>query len=114
MVPMPTADDAGPLVCRLEIPRSFLGSLFTRRPTAVEVRDKGLVVYTGSRLEVFEWAAVRGVEQIIVGMDPMYAVFIQGRPRTVVGSCERTLPFIHDLVRIGGLRWIHEPFSAAR
>lgn len=114
MVSMATPEDAGSLALRLEIPRSFVARLLNRRPNAVEVREKGLVVYHGSRFEVLEWSIVRGVEQIIVGMDPKWAVLFQGRPKLVVGSGDPVLAFVRELVRKGGLRWIHEPFSAAR
>lgn len=114
MVSMVTAEDAGSLALRLEIPRSFVAKILSRRPKAVEIREKGLVVYHGSRHEVIEWAIVRGVEQIIVGVDPVYAVLLQGRANVVVGGGDPAVRFARELVRKSGLRWVHEPFSAAR
>lgn len=114
MVPMPTAEDAGPLSLRVEIPVPFLARLLNRRPNAVEVREQGLAVYYRSRLEVIEWTTVRGVEQVILGMTPTVAVFFNGRPKLVVGTGDRALALAHEVVRKAGLRWIHEPFSAAR
>ena len=88
--------------------------MLSKRPTAVEVREKGLVVHYGSRIDAIEWPTVRGVEQIIIGMLPAYAVFFHGRRKLVVGSDDRATALVHEVVRKAGLRWIHEPFTAAR
>ena len=88
--------------------------LLNRRPTAVEVRDRGLTVHFGSRREEIEWATVKGVEQIIVRMIPAYVVLFHGREKIVVGSGERAVQLAQAVVQRAGLRWIHEPFSARR
>lgn len=108
------ADDAGPVSLRVEIPVSFLARLLNRRPNAVEVREKGLAVHYRSRTDVIEWTTVRGVEQVIIGVAPMYAVLLLGRRSLIVGSGDRAVALAQEIVRKGGLRWIHEPFSAAR
>lgn len=84
------------------------------RPTALEAKDKGLVVHYRSRVETIEWSTVRGVEQVIIGMAPMYAVLFKGRRKQIIGSGGRAEDFAREVVRRAGLRWIHEPFSAAR
>jgi hypothetical protein len=108
-----TVDDAGPLSLRADLPVSFLARLFNRRPHTLEVREKGLVICWRSRLEFIDWPTVRGVEQVIIGMVPTYEIVIQGRKELVVGSGDRALALVQEIVRKGGLRWIHEPFSAA-
>lgn len=92
----------------------FMLRMMNKRPTAVEVREKGLVVRYGSRSDAIEWPTVRGVEQIILGMVPTYAVFFHGRRKLVVGSDDRATALAYEVVRKAGLRWIHEPFTAAR
>ena len=95
------------------------GFLFTlrwlnKRPTAIEVREKGLVVHYGSRIDAIEWPTVKRVEQAIFGMVPTYVVLFHGRRKLVVGSDDRATALAHEVVRKAGLRWIHEPFTAAR
>ena len=94
----------------------FLLALWSlsRRPTALEVRDKGLVVHYRTRVETIEWSTVRGVEQGVIGMVPMYIVLFKGRHKQVIGPGDRSVEFAREVVRKAGLRWIHEPFSAVR
>ena len=88
--------------------------LLNRRPTALEVREKGVVLHFGSRTEVLEWPAVRGIEQLIVGLTPMQFVLFHGRPRVAIGTGDRAIAVSQEIVRRAGLRWIHEPFTARR
>jgi len=108
-----TADDAGPLSLRADLPVSFLARLFNLRPHTLEIREKGLAICYRSRVEVMEWRTLKGVEQVIIGMAPMYAAIFHGRRPLVFGSGDRAVAVAQEIVRKGGLRWIHEPFSAA-
>ena len=107
------ADDAGPLSLRTDLPASFLARLFNTRPRALEVREKGLVICWRSRVEVMTWQTLKGVEQVIIGVAPMYAVHFHGRKPLVIGAGDPAVALAQEIVRKGGLRWIHEPFSAA-
>ena len=98
------------------IAAGFLATMriLNRRPTALEVREKGLLVRYRTRVEAIEWPTVKGVEQAILGVVPTYVVHFHGRRRLVVGTDERALALAREIVRKAGLRWIHEPFSAVR
>lgn len=85
-----------------------------RRPTALEAGEKALLLFFGSRADAVEWGDVKGVEQIIVGMTPTYAVMMKGRKKVAFGSDDRALELARQIVRRAGLRWIHEPFTARR
>jgi len=89
-------------------------ALLKRKPTAIEVREKGLVLFFGSRAEIVEWPGVRGVEQVIIGMVPTHVVLFNGRKLLQIGTGDRAVALAQEIVRRAGLRWIHEPFSAAR
>lgn len=88
--------------------------LLARRPTALEVREKALVLFFGSRVETIEWPAVKGVEQGVAGVVPGYWVLLQNRPNLAVGMGDRGQELARLIVQRAGLRWIHEPFSARR
>ena len=101
---------AGPVV----IGAGVTFAILKRKPNVLEVREKGLVLYYGGRTEFVEWARVRGIEQVILGMEPTHVVLFHGRKRLVLGTGDPAIVFAQEIVRRAGLRWLHEPFSAAR
>lgn len=86
----------------------------SRRPTAVEVREKGLVVFQGTRVETIDWSSVRGLELVVFGMAPTHVVLFRGRRKLPLGTGDRAQDLARAIARTGGLRWLHEPFSAHR
>jgi hypothetical protein len=94
----------------------FMGTLrlLRRKPTALEVREKSLLLFFGSRVETIEWPTVLAVDQVIVGMVPIHVVHIGSRPMIAIGTGDRAVALAQEIVRRAGLRWIHEPFSAVR
>lgn len=89
-------------------------TVLRRKPTALEVREKGLVLFFGSRPEIVDWATVKGIEQVIIGMTPTHVVLFHERKRLLIGTGDRAVALAQEIVRRAGLRWLHEPFSAAR
>jgi hypothetical protein len=82
---------------------------------AATAREKGLVVYYGSRAEVVDWPTVKGIEQGLIGIASTHVVlFHGGRRRVRIGTGDRAIAAAQEIVRRAGLRWLHEPFSAAR
>jgi len=86
--------------------------ILKRKPTALEVREKGLVLFYGTRPEIVEWARVKGIEQVILGMVPTHVVLFHGRKRLLIGTGDPAVALAQEIVRRAGLRWLHEPFSA--
>jgi hypothetical protein len=109
-VPAVYAVIAAPIVVAVGITIALL----KRKPTAVEVREKGLVIHCGSRVDVVDWPKVKGIEQVIIGMVPTHVVLFHGRKRLLIGAGDRAVALAQEIVRRAGLRWLHEPFSAAR
>ena len=114
-----TCRAAGPVVYAVFAAPVVAGVLATmlmvkRKPTALEVREKGLVLFFGSRTENVDWPGVKGIEQVIIGMVPTHVVLFHGRKRLLIGTGDRAVALAQEIVRRAGLRWLHEPFSAAR
>src|SRR5574341_1865562 len=100
----------GLAVCSVVLALIAAGLLLTlrmlhRRPSALVVRANGLELHYGSRVESIDWATVRGIEQVIVGMAPTYAVLLVGRSHCVFGWGDRSLAVAQEIVRRAGLRW---------
>jgi hypothetical protein len=89
--------------------------ILRRKPTALEVREKGLVLFRGSRAETVGWSEVRGLNLVVFGIVPTHVVLFEGGRRLLpIGSGERARELSREIARRADLRWVEEPFTAVR
>lgn len=84
------------------------------RPTAMEARESGLVLFYGRREAAVAWTEVVGLTQVIIrGMATHVVRFRDGRS-VPFGLGEKPQSFARWIARHAGLIWITEPFIAER
>jgi len=88
--------------------------LLGRRPTAMEARESGLVLFCGRREAAVPWTEVAGLTQVIIrGMATHVVRFRDGRS-VPFGLGEKPQGFARQIAQRAGLTWITDPFIAER
>jgi len=105
---------AGVLLALVAIGFVVALAVVARRPSALCVRQDGLVLVHGGVPRLFDWEKVAALEQGLVRRVPAHVVVFSDRRAVAFGMGAKAQEVARQIARAAGLIWIQEPFRARR